>query len=446
MRTPLPVNDKKSFRDDLFEKLANDYLLKGTSSVLALFLTEDIQESVDRLRKEAGSDGQEALADNVSAIPRFCYYYQLFQENSANPQKVFACFSEILRTIARRSAPFFYEEKFDELYRKMTFVLRGFKSAPLMSESRCTGRSRDIPEGRCKSKSALQKRLKAFCRNLPEVQEAYEACFQKPEYIQMLDNLFALLECNLIHFKVHTFLYDSGYQIKHNALHPLEQVKETGRARKTDKTMKLLEKCQDMLGLPEEAAPEAFREKCCHFYEALIEQGRSEEEYRNLFIPLIHDRLTGVALCIVGRDYIEDYMETFRESERYAGFMKNKIPCELLVLSLKYDSDNAMTPSSVFYEYADYTGDYALYGKMPEDFKPADYFYSIYQIYLEQRNRALDLMRELEMNHLTKFPEEVDSLFSKYFNQAPKGNEAEKQLSEACLENYGNEYDRQHIG
>ena len=181
MRTPLPVNDKKSFRDDLFEKLANDYLLKGTSSVLALFLTEDIQESVDRLRKEAGSDGQETLADNVSAIPRFCYYYQLFQENSANPQKVFACFSEILRTIARRSAPFFYEEKFDELYRKMTFVLRGFKSAPLTSESRCTGRSRDIPEGRCKSKSALQKRLKAFCRNLPEVQEAYEACFQKPE-------------------------------------------------------------------------------------------------------------------------------------------------------------------------------------------------------------------------------------------------------------------------
>ena len=145
MRTPLPVNDKKSFRDDLFEKLANDYLLKGTSSVLALFLTEDIQESVDRLRKEAGS------ADNVSAIPRFCYYYQLFQENSANSQKVFACFSEILRTIARRSAPFFYEEKFDELYRKMTFVLRGFKSAPLISESRRTGRSRNIPGRRCKS-------------------------------------------------------------------------------------------------------------------------------------------------------------------------------------------------------------------------------------------------------------------------------------------------------
>ena len=174
MRTPLPVNDKKSFRDDLFEKLANDYLLKGTSSVLALFLTEDIQESVDRLRKEAGSDGQEALADNVSAIPRFCYYYQLFQENSANSQKVFACFSEILRTIARRSAPFFYEEKFDELYRKMTFVLRGFKSAPLISESRRTGRSRNIPGGRCKSKSALQKLLKDFCRNLPEVQEAYD--------------------------------------------------------------------------------------------------------------------------------------------------------------------------------------------------------------------------------------------------------------------------------
>lgn len=43
----------------------------------------------------------------------------------------------------------------------------------------------------------------------------------------MLDNLFSLLECNLIHFRVHAFLYDNGYQLKHNVLQPLEQVKET---------------------------------------------------------------------------------------------------------------------------------------------------------------------------------------------------------------------------
>ena len=445
MRMSSSQNDKKTFRDDLFEKLANDYILKGRSSVLARFLRDDTQESVEKLKREAESEGQEPLADSVSVIPGFCFYYQLFQESSADPQKVFACFSAIMRTIARRSAPFFYDEKFDELYRKMTFILRGFKSASRDSKIRYTSRKQDISGNRRHSKAALQKQLKDFCRNLPAVQKEYETYFRRPEYIQMLDNLFSLLECNLIHFRVHAFLYDNGYQLKHNVLQPLEQVKETGRARKADKTMKLLEQCRDMIGLPEAAAPEVFREKCCHFYKTLIEQGRSEEEYRNLFIPLIHDRLTGVALCIVGRDYIADYMETFRGSKRYAAFMRNKIPCELLVLSLKYDSDNAMTPCSVFYEYADYTGDYALYGKMPEDFKPADYFYSVYQIYLEQRNRARDLMQELEMNHLTKFPEEVDSLFSQYFNREPGRNEEEKRLSEICLESYGREYDRRNI-
>lgn len=49
-------------------------------------------------------------------------------------------FSAIMRMIARRSAPFFYGEKFDELYRKMTFILRGFKS-PLRDSERQTRKS-----------------------------------------------------------------------------------------------------------------------------------------------------------------------------------------------------------------------------------------------------------------------------------------------------------------
>ena len=111
MRTSSSQNDKKTFRDDLFEKLANDYILKGRSSVLARFLRDDTQESVEKLKQEAESEGQEPLADSVSVIPGFCFYYQLFQESSADPRKVFACFSAIMRTIARRSAPFFYDEK-----------------------------------------------------------------------------------------------------------------------------------------------------------------------------------------------------------------------------------------------------------------------------------------------------------------------------------------------
>lgn len=95
MRTSSSQNDKKTFRDDLFEKLANDYILKGRSSVLARFLRDDTQESVEKLKQEAESEGQEPLADSVSVIPGFCFYYQLFQESSRIRRRFLHVFQQL---------------------------------------------------------------------------------------------------------------------------------------------------------------------------------------------------------------------------------------------------------------------------------------------------------------------------------------------------------------
>lgn len=106
MRTSSSQNDKKTFRDDLFEKLANDYILKGRSSVLARFLRDDTQESVEKLKQEAESEGQEPLADSVSVIPgillllsivsgEFCGSAEgfcMFFSNYANDRQAFCAF------------------------------------------------------------------------------------------------------------------------------------------------------------------------------------------------------------------------------------------------------------------------------------------------------------------------------------------------------------------
>lgn len=105
MRTSSSQNDKKTFRDDLFEKLANDYILKGRSSVLARFLRDDTQESVEKLKRrrnpKAGAVGGQRECDSgillllsiVSGEFRgsaegFCMFFS----NYANDRQAFCAF------------------------------------------------------------------------------------------------------------------------------------------------------------------------------------------------------------------------------------------------------------------------------------------------------------------------------------------------------------------